>query len=103
VRVDVSSGDEVGQPARRVVGRDIELEGRTLQVIGHSGQCVAGRGYVDAHDVCALAGEDARDRLADAAGGPGDDGDLAVHRLVPVGRRVDVGRPDPDDLTGDVR
>jgi hypothetical protein len=53
--------------------------------------------------VRSVPGKDAGDRLADAAGRPGDDGHLPVERAVPVPRGGHRGREDPDDLTGDVR
>src|SRR5690242_9987161 len=52
----------------------------------------------------AVAGEHRGDRLADAAGRPRDERDLAVKRTLPVDRVSRRGaRTDPDDLRGDVR
>ena len=57
---------------------------------------------VDADDLGAVAGEHLGDGGADAAGRAGDDRDLAVQRLVPVGRWGGVGGPDVEHLAVDV-
>ena len=60
-----------------VLGRDVELEGRALHLVGHRGQRVPGCGHVDGDDGRAVAGEHPGDLGTDAARGPGDDRDLA--------------------------
>ncbi|CKN73707.1 Uncharacterised protein [Mycobacterium tuberculosis] len=50
----------------------------------------------------AVASEHLGDGCADAAGRAGHNGDLAVQRLLPVGRRCGIVRPDREDLAVDV-
>ena len=57
---------------------------------------------VDADHLRAVAGEHLGDGGADAAGGAGHDGDLAVEGLVPVGGRRRIGRTDAEHLPVDV-
>ena len=69
-------------------------------------QLAGGLGYVDAEDRRAVAVQHPGDLLADAAGGAGDDRDLAGQRLGRVGDRARprsvAGGADADDLAGDV-
>ena len=69
---------------------------------GGLGQSLGGGLHVDRDDASAVAGEHLGDGCADAAGGAGHDGDLAVQRPVPVGRWRGIGRPDIEDLPVDV-
>jgi hypothetical protein len=87
VQVPVPAADVAGQPGRRVRCGEVELVRRTADVVGDRGERVAGGGHVERHDVRAVAGQYPRDGRADAPGRAGDQGDLAVERAVPVGRR----------------
>ena len=73
-------GEDLGCVGRR----DVEGEGRAADLVRGLGQCLAGGRDVGADHVCAVAGEDLGDGGADAAGCAGDDGDLALERLVPA-------------------
>ena len=89
----------LGDLRRRIVVGDVERErGATelargpLELLGH-------RRHVDANHVGAVAGEDLRDGGADAAGGAGDERDLAGERPIPVDlRHRALGGRDPNHL-----
>ena len=69
---------------------------------GRLGERLGGLLDVDRHHLRAVAGEHLGDLGADAAGGAGDQRDLAVQRLVPVGGRHGVLRVDVEHLRVDV-
>ena len=86
-----------------IVGGDVEPQRGATDAAGGLGQGLGGGFHVDRDDAGPVAGEHLGDRRADAAGGAGHDGDLAVQRPVPVGRWRGVGRPDKENLAVDVR
>ena len=78
-------GEVLGDPLRGVLGGDVEGEVVAAELLGQRDQ-VAGRlRHVHPDDGRAVAGEHPGDLLADAAGRPGDEGDLAGQRTLPVG------------------
>ena len=95
-------GVGVVEDAAPGVGRgDVGLQRGATDLVGHRGQRGPGRGHVDTDDGGAVAGEGPGDLGADAAGGTGDDGDLADQRAV-VGGREGLARTDPHHLRVDV-
>src|SRR6185312_12677947 len=91
-----------GNPVDSVVGGDVEGQRRAADTAGRLGQCLGGGVHVDRHHAGPVTREHLGDRRADAAGGTGDDADLAVQRPVPILERGRVGGADMEHLTVDV-
>ena len=94
--------DVRGDAVDRVVGGDVERQRGAADLGGGLGQRVCRALDVDRDHLRAVAREHLGDRRADAARGTGHDRDLAVQRLVPVGRRRGVGGADVENLAVDV-
>ena len=91
-----------GDPVDGVGGGHIEGQRGAAHLGRGDPERFVGAFYVDADHLRAVAGEHLGDGGADAAGGAGHDGDLAVEGLVPVGGRGGIGRTDAEHLPVDV-
>src|SRR5690606_18179311 len=101
VEVAVVGPDVLGDAAPGVLGGDVELQGGPADRVGHRGEVLPRGGHVDGDDAGAVPGQGPGDRLADAAGGAGDDRDLAGQRLLPVLGQGPGGGVDPHELAVD--
>ena len=84
-----------------VLGRDVELQGRAADLVGHLGELFAGRRDVHRDDASAVAVQRPGDGGADPARGPGHHGDLTAQRSRPVLRQHAIDRIHTEELPGD--
>ena len=71
-RTSMPLADAVGDPRRRVLGGDVEVDRLPAELVGEPAEILGGGRDVEADDVGAVAGEDLGDRRADPARGAGD-------------------------------
>ncbi len=100
--VPVVLAQVLGDAVDRVGRGDVERQRGAADLRRRLGQRLGGLFDVDQHDLRAVAGEHLGDLGADAPRGTGDQRDLAVERLVPVGGRHRVGGADVEHLAVDV-